>query len=57
MEQKGMKQVDIANLTQINKGNLSGILSNRIQPSMDYFLRIWLSLGRPSIDECFYRKF
>jgi DNA-binding phage protein len=57
MEQKGMKQVDLANLTKIGKGNLSRILSNRIQPSMDYFLRIWLSLGRPPLDECFYREF
>jgi DNA-binding XRE family transcriptional regulator len=57
MEQKGLKQVDLANITKISKGNLSGILSNRIQPSVDYFLRIWFALGRPPIEECFYRKF
>ncbi|MGM7720517.1 helix-turn-helix transcriptional regulator [Metabacillus sp. Hm71] len=50
-----MKQKDIAALTGIEPGALSNILSNRNQPSMDYFLRIWIALGCPPIEELFYR--
>lgn len=51
----GYKQKDIADLTGIDQGALSNILSNRNQPSMDYFLRIWVVLGCPPIEHIFYR--
>lgn len=52
---KGLKQKDLSKLTGIDPGALSNILSNRNQPSMDYFLKIWVSLGCPPIEELFHR--
>ncbi|WP_299831297.1 helix-turn-helix transcriptional regulator [uncultured Metabacillus sp.] len=55
MVEEGLKQKDLSELTEIDPGALSNILSNRNQPSMDYFLRIWVALGCPPIEELFYR--
>jgi hypothetical protein len=55
-EKKGMKGKDLAKLTGIHDGNISIVLSNRSQPSLDYFLRIWIALGRPDIQDCLYRE-
>lgn len=52
----GWKQKDLADKTGIDKSNISMILSNRSQPSLDYFLRIWIALDCPPINELFYRK-
>lgn len=55
MESKGWRGKDLAELTNIHAGNISIILSNRSQPSLDYFLRIWIALGCPPLNECLYR--
>lgn len=55
-EKKGLKGKELAKLTGIHDGNISIILSNRSQPSLDYFLRIWIALGRPDIQDCLYRE-
>ncbi len=55
IKDEGMKQKDICDMTGIDPGSLSNILSNRNQPSMDYFLRIWVVLGCPPIEDVFYR--
>jgi DNA-binding XRE family transcriptional regulator len=53
---KGIKQNDLAKLTGIDKGNLSLILNNKNQPSLDYYLRIWIALDCPSIEKVLYRN-
>ncbi|MGG3890349.1 helix-turn-helix domain-containing protein [Metabacillus fastidiosus] len=53
---KGMKQKELAELTKIDAGNISIILSNKSQPSLDYFLRIWITLGCPPIENVLYRE-
>lgn len=55
-EQKRLRGKDLAELTNIHAGNISIILSNRSQPSLDYFLRIWIALGCPPLNECLYRE-
>jgi DNA-binding Xre family transcriptional regulator len=55
MKEKGMRAKDLAELTNIHPGNISIILNNRSQPSLDYFLRIWIALGSPPMNECLYR--
>jgi DNA-binding XRE family transcriptional regulator len=55
-EKKGIKGKDLAKLTGIHEGNISIALSNRSQPSIDYFLRIWIALGRPDLQDCLYRE-
>lgn len=56
MKEHGYSQKQLSAKTGIDPGSLSNILSNRSQPSMDFFLKIWNILGRPQIDNCFYRK-
>lgn len=53
-DRKGMKQVDIINLTGINKTNLSQIFNNVYQPRIDAFIRIWVALECPPLDEVIY---
>ena len=52
----GMKQKELSELTGIDEATVSLILSNRNQPSMEYFLRIWTVLGCPPIEDVFYRE-
>ena len=51
----GWKQKDLADKTKIDAGNISIILSNRSQPSLDYFLRIWIAVGCPPMNKVLYR--
>ena len=52
----GMKQKELAELVGIDEATLSTILSNKNQPSMEYFLRIWTVLGCPPIEDILYRE-
>lgn len=52
----GWKQKDLAEKTKIDAGNISIILSNRSQPSLDYFLRIWIAVGCPPMNKVLYRE-
>ncbi|MEH7374056.1 helix-turn-helix domain-containing protein [Neobacillus drentensis] len=55
LQEKGMRAKDLAEITNIHAGNISIILNNRSQPSLDYFLRIWIALGCPPLNECLHR--
>ena len=52
----GMRQKELAELTGIDDATISTILSNKNQPSMEYFLRIWTVLGCPPVEDVFYRE-
>lgn len=56
MIEADLNQKEFSELCSIYAGTISHILSNRNQPSMDYFLRIWAVLGCPPIEHCFYRE-
>lgn len=56
LKRKGWNQKHLSDLTNIDPSNISIILSNRSQPSLDYFLRIWITLGCPPLDECLSRE-
>ena len=51
----GMKQTELAAITNIKKGNLSLIVNNHVQPSLEAFFKIWAALQYPPIEELFYR--
>jgi DNA-binding Xre family transcriptional regulator len=53
---KGMTQKQVADLTNIDPGNISRIWKNQSQPSLDYFLRIWICLNCPPLNKCLYRE-
>lgn len=55
MTKKGMRGKDLSEITNIHHGNISLILNNKNQPSLDYFLRIWIALGCPPLNECLHR--
>lgn len=54
IDKLNLKQKDLVELTGIDKANISIILNNHSQPSMDYFIRIWLALDCPNIEDMFY---
>jgi DNA-binding Xre family transcriptional regulator len=53
---KGISQKQMAEMTNIDPANISYIWRNRNQPSLDYFLRIWIALGYPPLNKCLYRE-
>ena len=53
---KGISQKQMSELTGIDPSNISYIWRNRNQPSLDYFLRIWIALGYPPLNKCLYRE-
>jgi DNA-binding XRE family transcriptional regulator len=56
LKEKNLKQLDLCALTGIDKANISLILNNKHQPSLDLFLRIWVALDYPPIEDIFYRE-
>jgi DNA-binding Xre family transcriptional regulator len=56
LKKKGWSQKQLAEATNIDPSNISITLSNRSQPSLDYFLRIWIALGCPPLNECLSRE-
>lgn len=56
LEEKNMKQLDLAALTGIDRSNISFIVNNRNQPSADYLLRIWVALDFYPLEKMFYRE-
>ena len=56
LQRIGMKQKELAELTGIDNATISFILTNRNQPSIEYFLRIWTVLGCPPVEDVFYRE-
>ncbi|MCA1025696.1 helix-turn-helix domain-containing protein [Cytobacillus kochii] len=56
MDKKGVIPADLAKKTGIGASNISLILKNKNQPSLDYFLRIWIALECPQLDKVLYRE-
>jgi hypothetical protein len=56
MESKQWNAKYLSSITNIDPGTLSNILSNKAQPSMDNFLKIWSALNYPEIHTLFFRK-
>ncbi|MBX6362157.1 MAG: helix-turn-helix transcriptional regulator [Acidobacterium ailaaui] len=55
-QNKGLKQVQISKMTGIDRSNISMILANKNQPSLDYFIRLWVAADCPPIHEVLYRE-
>jgi DNA-binding XRE family transcriptional regulator len=55
LQRNKIKQIDLAEWTQLDPTTISLIVKNRNQPTLDHFLRIWAVLGFPPIDELVYR--
>jgi hypothetical protein len=55
-EERFIDQKTMSNLTMIDPANISYIWRNRNQPSLEYFLRIWIVLGCPPIEKCLFRE-
>lgn len=55
LKSKGWSQKDLADMTNIDPSNISIILSNRSQPSTDYFLRLWVAFGCPPLNRVLER--
>ncbi|MCC2357722.1 MULTISPECIES: helix-turn-helix transcriptional regulator [Bacillus cereus group] len=57
MLKNGMKQAELSRKTGIKSGNMSMIVNNKVQPSMENFLKIWSVLKFPPLHEIFYRDY
>jgi predicted XRE-type DNA-binding protein len=55
LEQKRMSQKELSDLTGIAAPNINNFVKNKNQPSLDYFLRIWIALGCPPLEWMFHR--
>jgi|GEM_PF-1406447 len=55
MDKKGVSQAMLSERTGIGASNLSLIMKNKNQPSLDYFFRIWIALECPPLDKILYR--
>jgi hypothetical protein len=56
MDEHGIKQKDISEMTGIHKANISTFLSNQKQPSIESFIRLWVAFGCPQIHEVLVRE-
>jgi DNA-binding XRE family transcriptional regulator len=56
IEKKSSSATTMAEELNISKGTISGIINNKHQPSLDIFIRIYIWLGCPPIDEILYRE-
>lgn len=52
--ENGYNQSIISKITGIDQPSISRIMKNKNQPSMDYFIRIWIALDRPPIEDIFF---
>lgn len=55
MDKKGISQAMLSEKTGIGASNISLIIKNKNQPSLDYFFRIWIALECPSLEKILYR--
>jgi antitoxin component HigA of HigAB toxin-antitoxin module len=56
MDEEGLKPKDLEKLTGIPAPNLSRILNNKSQPSLDYFVRICVALKKDDMFSVLYRE-
>lgn len=54
LKRMNLKQLDLSEMTGVDSSDLSMYLNNRRPMSLEVFLRIWISLGCPPIEEIFY---
>jgi DNA-binding Xre family transcriptional regulator len=55
LDQKRMSQKELSDLTGIAPSNINNFVKNKNQPSVDYFLRIWIALECPPLEWMFER--
>jgi DNA-binding Xre family transcriptional regulator len=55
LEQKRMSQKQLSDMTGIAPPNINNFVKNKNQPSLDYFLRIWIALECPPLTWMFHR--
>jgi DNA-binding Xre family transcriptional regulator len=55
LDLKRMSQKQLSDLTGIAAPNINNFVKNKNQPSLDYFLRIWIALDCPPLDWMFFR--
>ena len=55
MDKHGIAQSELAKMTGIGESNISLILRNKNQSSLDYFFRIWIALKCPPLNKILYR--
>lgn len=53
-ENKELNMKKVCNQLGIKPSNLSPIVNNKSQPRMDLFLKIWIILGCPKLQDCVY---
>jgi DNA-binding XRE family transcriptional regulator len=56
MIKRGLSQNDVAKATGINPVNIGKIFSNQNQPSLDFYIRLWIFFDCPPIDKVLYRE-
>ena len=55
LKEKNIKQLDLSELTGLDKSTINLIVNNRTQPTLEAFLKIWAALDFPPIEEMFYK--
>jgi DNA-binding Xre family transcriptional regulator len=56
MKEQKITQKELAEMTGIDKSNLSIYMNNKSQPSIEFFLRIWHALDYPPLNEILFRE-
>lgn len=57
MKHKNITQTQLSEMTGVSQANISNIINNINQPSLDHFFRIWIALECPPLDKIFYREY
>ncbi|WP_099301854.1 helix-turn-helix domain-containing protein [Bacillus sp. Marseille-P3800] len=52
----GIAQSQIVEITGIPNSTISSIFTNRSQPNLDHFIKIWEAINLPPLNECFYKE-
>lgn len=55
LEQKRMTQLQLSEQTGIAPSNINNYIKNKNQPSLEHFMRIWITLGCPPLDWLLHR--
>ena len=53
LKERNIKQLDLAEITGLDKVTINLIVNNRTVPTLEAFLKIWAALDFPPIDEMF----
>lgn len=55
LKQKNISQRELSEMTGIVPSNINNYVKNRNQPTLDHFLRIWITLDCPPLTWLLYR--